>query len=154
MATIDLIGSMSWEPTVPCYREIDEATKSRLRGRPSVRIALFSVDVQDIERRQHGGDWNVAERHGIEVLGPVSAERDLVQRVIQEELCLGVLNATSRAAYRDAIARLVECGAESIIPDCTKIALRVDPEDASVPLFDTAAIHAQAAIERALDDEP
>jgi aspartate racemase len=89
-------------------------------------------------------------RHGLEVLVPEAAERDIVHRVIYEELCLGTIRDESRAEYRTIMARLVERGAEAIILGCTEIMLLVGAEDASVPLFDTTAIHAEAAAEHAL----
>jgi aspartate racemase len=60
MKTIGLIGGMSWESTVPYYREINEAVKARLGGLHSARLVLYSVDFHDIERLQHAGDWDTA----------------------------------------------------------------------------------------------
>lgn len=73
--------------------------------------------------------------------------------VIYEERRLGCLNDTSRAVSRDVMARLVGRGAEAIVLGCTEISLLVRPQDASVPLFDTPALHAWAAAERGLEDE-
>ncbi len=60
MKTIGLIGGMSWESTVPYYRQINETTRERLGGLHSARIILYSVDFHDIERLQHAGDWQAA----------------------------------------------------------------------------------------------
>ena len=60
MKTIGLLGGMSWESTVPYYRQINEAVKARLGGLHSARIVLYSVDFADIERLQHDGDWDAA----------------------------------------------------------------------------------------------
>lgn len=60
MKTIGLIGGMSWESTVPYYRQINEAIKNRLGGLHSAKIVLYSVDFHDIERLQHDGDWEAA----------------------------------------------------------------------------------------------
>lgn len=89
--------------------------------------------------------------HGMTVLVPDLADRETVHRIIYEELCMGVVNAASRDAYRAIIARLVDKGAQAVILGCTEISLLVGPADATVPLFDTTALHAQAAAERALD---
>jgi aspartate racemase len=88
--------------------------------------------------------------HGIEVLVPDEAGRALVHQVIYDELCLGVINPTSRAAYRAVMQGMVERGAQALILGCTEISLLVGPTDASVPLFDTTALHARAAAEAAL----
>ncbi|WP_245650881.1 aspartate/glutamate racemase family protein [Thauera butanivorans] len=92
------------------------------------------------------------ERHGIEVLIPEQNDIDVVHRVIYEELCLGRVEDASRKAYQGVMARLVERGAQGIILGCTEISMLVGAQDAAVPLFDTTAIHAGAAVAEALDD--
>jgi aspartate racemase len=89
-------------------------------------------------------------RHGLEVLVPGDADRALVHRVIYDELVQGRAEPASRQAYREVIARLVQAGAEAVILGCTEIMLLVRPEDSAVPLFDTTAIHAEAAVDLAL----
>jgi len=84
------------------------------------------------------------------VLVPDEADRAAVHRIIYEELVQGRVEASSRAIYRDVMARLVERGAQAIILGCTEIMLLVGPEDSSVPLYDTTTLHAEAAVERAL----
>ena len=231
MKTIGLLGGMSWESTVPYYRQINLAVKARLGGLHSARIVLYSVDFAEIERLQHAGDWDAAgavlaaaaqaleragadfivlctntmhkvapaikaatnipllhiadptaaairhaglsrvgllgtrftmeqafyrgrleERHGIAVLVPAADDRERVHRVIYEELCLGRVEDASRATYRAVMRRLVERGAQGIVLGCTEISLLVAAQDANVPLFDTTAIHAAAAVELALGE--
>jgi aspartate racemase len=60
LKVIGLIGGMSWESTVPYYRQINEAVKARLGGLHSARIVLYSVDFHEVERLQHAGDWAAA----------------------------------------------------------------------------------------------
>jgi aspartate racemase len=88
--------------------------------------------------------------HGIEVLIPDEAARALIHRVIYDELCQGQLRDASRVAYRAVIADLVRAGAQAIILGCTEISLLIGSADAAVPLFDTTALHATAAADRAL----
>jgi len=92
----------------------------------------------------------LVEQHGLTVLTPDSAGREIVHRVIYDELVLGTVNPVSKQAYLDIIARLITAGAEGIILGCTEIGLLIHPEDAPVPLFDTTRIHAVAAVEAAL----
>mgnify|MGYP003600941511 FL=1 len=92
-------------------------------------------------------------RHGLTVIIPDPADREIVNRVIYEELCQGEARAESRAQYREIMQRLVEAGAEGIILGCTEIALLVRPEDAPAPLFDTTGLHARSVARWALDDE-
>ena len=60
MKVVGLLGGMSWESTVPYYRQINETVKARLGGLHSAKIILYSVDFHDIERLQHAGDWAAA----------------------------------------------------------------------------------------------
>jgi len=92
----------------------------------------------------------LAERHGLRVLVPEAGDREIVHRVIYEELCLGRVVAASRAEYRRVMAGLVARGAEAIILGCTEIGLLVEASDAAVPLFDTTGIHARHAVQWAL----
>ncbi len=90
-------------------------------------------------------------QHGIEVLAPDEPERALVHRVIFEELCLGIIRPESRVEFRAVMQQLVERGAQGIILGCTEFSLLVGAGDASVPLFDTTALHAHAAAQAAMD---
>lgn len=224
MKVIGLIGGMSWESTVPYYRQVNETIKQQLGGLHSAKVVLYSVDFHEVERLQHAGDWDAAgammadtaralqvagasfivlctntmhkvapaieaavqipllhiadptaqeikraglrkvgllgtrftmeqafykerlrELHGLEVVVPELADRDIVHRIIYEELCLGHISDAARVAYRRIMADMVAQGAQAIILGCTEISLLVGQQDASVPLFDTTAIHARSA---------
>ncbi|MGX4735744.1 aspartate/glutamate racemase family protein [Kitasatospora griseola] len=84
--------------------------------------------------------------HGLDVIVPPPADRDLVHRVIYQELCLGVVRDESREAYRTVIAALVAAGAQGVILGCTEIELLIGAEDSPVPVFPTTRIHAAAAV--------
>ncbi len=60
MKTIGLIGGMSWESTVPYYRQVNETVKARLGGLHSAKVVLYSVDFYEVEKLQHSGDWAAA----------------------------------------------------------------------------------------------
>ncbi len=60
MKTIGLIGGMSWESTIPYYRQINETIRDHLGGLHSAKVILYSVDFHEIERLQHAGDWDSA----------------------------------------------------------------------------------------------
>ncbi len=224
MKTLGLIGGMSWESTVPYYRQINETVKAELGGLHSARLLLYSVDFAEVERLQHAGDWDgagqmladiarrlegagaeaivictntmhklapqvqaathipllhivdatatairaagmkrvgllgtrftmeqdfyrgrMSQEFGIECLVPPAAEREIVHRVIYDELCQGRIEPASRAEYRRVLQGLAEAGAEGVILGCTEISLLVSAEDSPVPLFDTTALHARAA---------
>jgi aspartate racemase len=90
------------------------------------------------------------ERFGIEALVPGEADRRVVHRVIYEELCQGVVRPESKAAYTAVMQDLAGQGAQAIVLGCTEIMLLVGQGDTSLPLFDTAALHAAAAVDFAL----
>lgn len=90
------------------------------------------------------------ERHGLQVLIPKQKDREIIHRVIFEELCLGKIVPASRIVYCEIMADLAKEGAQAIILGCTEISLLVDQQDAALPLFDTTSIHARQAAQWAL----
>jgi len=92
-------------------------------------------------------------RHGLDVVIPVSSDREIVHRVIYEELCRGAILDESRQHYRRIIEEMVRDGVEGVILGCTEIGILLSAEDSSVPLFDTTRIHAEAAVAFALGIE-
>jgi len=89
-------------------------------------------------------------RHGLATVVPTEPERAEIHRIIMEELSMGVLREPSRARYLEIIGGLTARGAEGIVLGCTEIPLLVTPAHTSVPLFDTAVLHAEAALEYAV----
>ena len=95
---------------------------------------------------------HLLDRHGIEVAVPDVDDRATVHTVIFEELCRGQIKGASRSRYLSIMARMVSAGAEGVILGCTEIGLLVARADSSVPLFDTTQIHAEAAVDFALQE--
>ena len=91
------------------------------------------------------------ELNGIKVLVPNPSEREKVNKIIFEELCLGSIQPSSRDYYKKVITSLVDKGVEGIILGCTEIGLLVKQEDSEVPLFDTTVIHAIESVNKALE---
>ena len=92
----------------------------------------------------------LVEKHGLKVLLPPKNDREIVHRIIYEELVLGILREESRAQYVRIMEDLVRQGAQGIILGCTEIGLLVSASDSTVPLFDTTRLHALAGVEAAL----
>ncbi len=92
----------------------------------------------------------LTEKYGLNVLVPEKEDRDVVHGVIYEELCLGNIDANSKAEYLRIIDALAKDGAEAVILGCTEIGMLVSQEDTMVKLLDTTEIHAQKAVEYAL----
>ncbi len=126
---------------------IADPTAERIKGAGLKRVGLLGTAFT-MEQAFYKG--RLADRHGLEVLVPGDEDRALVHRVIYEELVQGLTDPFSRRAYRDVIARLVGRGAEAVILGCTEIMLLVGPADSAVPIFDTTALHAEAAVDLAL----
>ncbi len=93
----------------------------------------------------------LSERHGLEVLVPCEADRERVHEIIYEELCVGSVRDESRREYLRIIEQLHEDGAEGVIAGCTEIVMLVEQCHTDIPLFDTTAIHARAAVAKALE---
>jgi len=141
-----VVGAIESAVTIPVLH-IADATAAEIQRAALRRVGLLATRFtmeQDFYRGR------LESQHGIDVIVPDEGERELVHRVIYDELCLGVISDTSRERYRESIARLVERGAEGIIFGCTEIGLLVSQADSPVPVFDTTRIHAAATVDFAL----
>jgi aspartate racemase len=229
MKTIGLVGGMSWESTLEYYRIINERVKEKLGGFHSARLVMYSVDFEEVENRQHLGQWEeltalmidaarrveragadflvictntmhimageveksigipllhivdataaavktrsfarvgllgtrftmekdfykerLRRNHGLDVIIPEEKEREIIHGILYDELCLGTIREESKAAFRKIIGGLEARGAQGIILGCTEIPLIVKQKDYEIPLFDTTALHAEAAVGLAL----
>lgn len=94
----------------------------------------------------------LVEQFGLQVMVPEEVDREIVNRIIFDELVFGKINANSREEYQRIIDKLVSQGAEGIILGCTEITLLIKQENSPVPVFDTTYIHAKKAVEKALEN--
>jgi aspartate racemase len=128
------------------FLHIADATAARVQAANITKIGLlgtrFTME-QDFYRGR------LESKHNLQVIVPDDADREIVHRVIYEELCLGVINEKSRAQYLTIMEKLVSQGSQGIILGCTEIELLVRPGDGTIPLFATTRIHAEAAVELA-----
>jgi aspartate racemase len=92
----------------------------------------------------------LSRNYGLDVMIPNAQEREIIHRVIYDELVLGEIRQHSKEQYIDILGRMIDQGAEGIILGCTEIGLLINKKDCRVPLFDTTRIHAEAAVEYAL----
>jgi len=128
---------------------IGEAAGERVAAAGIERVGLLGT-AYTMEQEFYRG--RLAERFGLEVLVPEAAERKVVHDVIFEELAMGEVKESSREACRKIIAELVERGAQGIVLGCTELMLLLTEGDSSVPLFDTTAIHVEAALRFSLGE--
>lgn len=128
---------------------IADATAAQVRARDIDKVGLLGTRFTMEEDFYTG---RLTQKFGLQVLIPSLDERESVHRVIYDELCLGRIEPASRAQFVNIIEHLVESGAQGIILGCTEIGLLIHDNDSRVPLFDTTRIHAEAAVEFALND--
>jgi aspartate racemase len=128
---------------------ITDATAAAIRAR-----GLRTVGLLGTRFTMTGDFWvpRMAERHGIRVLVPPPEGIREVDRIIYDELAAGRIEARSRQACLREIERLTAAGAEAVVLGCTELQLLIRPEDTPALLFDTLALHARAAADRALAD--
>ncbi|RWE59095.1 aspartate/glutamate racemase family protein [Mesorhizobium sp.] len=113
-------------------------------NRPGLLATRFTME-QDFYKGR------LADRYGLHPVVPDEAGREMVHRVIYDELCQGIVTAESKAAYIDEIARMRrDDKIDSVIMGCTEITMLIGQQDFDIPVFDTTRIHAEAAVEFAL----
>jgi aspartate racemase len=134
------------ESPIPLVHIVD-ATASAIRKEGISRVGLLGT------RYTMQGKFYVERlaKHGITTLLPTVEEQGKINRVIYEELTRGLIRPESKAYYLEVIDGLAQQGAEGVILGCTEIPLLIQPEETSLPTFDTAILHADAALDAALD---
>lgn len=131
--------------TIP-FIHIGDATAERIRAKGYRRVGLLGTKFT-MEEEFYVGRLRA---HGLDVLLPPADAQADVNRIIYDELCLGIVAAPSRRRYQEAMAALVARGAECIILGCTEITMLVGQDDTTVETFDTTAIHAETAADFAI----
>ncbi|RWA69813.1 aspartate/glutamate racemase family protein [Mesorhizobium sp.] len=112
--------------------------------RPALLATRFTME-QDFYKGR------LADKFGLQPVVPDQAGRDLVHKVIYDELCQGIVQDDSRAAYIAEVGRMRrDEKVDSVIMGCTEITMLIGPSDFDIPVFDTTRIHAEAAVDFAL----
>jgi aspartate racemase len=129
------------------FLHIADATAQRVKASGIQTIGLLGTRFTMEEDFYKG---RLLDKYGLNVVVPSTQEREIVHRVIYEELVVGRIEQSSKAQYIEIIEQMISHGVEGVILGCTEIGLLVHQEDSHVPLFDTTRIHAEAAVEYAL----
>ncbi|EGD04638.1 aspartate racemase, partial [Burkholderia sp. TJI49] len=123
---------------------IADPTGTALRDAGIERVALlgtrYTMELPFYAER-------LRDRFGLDVLVPDDSQRGDVHRIIYDELCHGIVESASRATYVRIIESLAQRGAQAVILGCTEITLLIGEDDSPLPVFDTTALHAKAAVE-------
>jgi aspartate racemase len=138
-------GDIQSQVSIPLLHIVD-ATAQQVQKAGFKRIGLlgtrFTME-EDFYKSK------LVREYGLEVSVPEAEEREIVDRIIFQELVIGEIKPESKKQYLRIIDNLVSNGAEGVILGCTEIGLLVHQEDCHVPLFDTTRIHAEAAFDYA-----
>jgi len=128
---------------------IADVTAEKIKEKGLRKIGLlgtrFTME-QDFYRSR------LEKKHGLEVIVPDEEERQIIQNILYNELCVGEIKKLSKNTFKKIIKNLAIRGAEGIILGCTEIPLIVEQKDYKIPLFDTTRIHAKRAVEYALGE--
>jgi aspartate racemase len=126
---------------------IADATAEVLRRDEVGRIGLlgtaFTMELDFYRKR-------ISEQYDIDVVIPELHDRQMVHDIIYQELCQGQIEAESREVYIAIIDRMREKNIDGVILSCTEIGMLLQPQHTDIKLYDTTAIHAQRAVDRAL----
>ncbi|WP_077357431.1 aspartate/glutamate racemase family protein [Virgibacillus halodenitrificans] len=128
---------------------IAEATVTRIKQQDIEIIGLLGTEYT-MEQDFYKG---ILESQGLRIMTPGQTDREKINQIIFEQLCLGQLLPESRAFFHEVIEKLKEQGAEGIILGCTEIGLLVKQEKVCLPVFDTTSIHAVEAVKISLGEE-
>ena len=128
---------------------IADATAKQLLADRMTKVGLLGTA---FTMQQDFYKGRLSQDFGIQVLVPSEAQQAMVHEVIYQELCLGIINPASKQKYLAVLQDLFNQGAQAVILGCTEITLLVQQTDTPIPLYDTTAIHAQSAVEAALDE--
>lgn len=133
--------------TIPVIH-IADATGKAVRDAGVKRPALFATRFtmeQDFYRQR------LVDRWKLQPVVPDEAGRDIVHRIIYDELCQGIVTEASKVAYIDEVKRLwLNEAIDGVIMGCTEITMLIGQSDFDMPVFDTTRLHAEAAVEFAL----
>src|SRR5215472_6726985 len=133
------------------FLHIADATAGKIREagkrRPAIMATRFTME-QDFYTGR------LREKFGLDAITPDADDRTLVHKIIYDELCVGRVNETSRAAYVEVARRLAEKGADCLVLGCTEVGMLLNEGNAPLPIFDTTLIHADAAVNFALGGNP
>lgn len=124
-----------------------DVTAERIKAQGLKKVGLLGTKFTMEEDFYKG---RLIKKHGLEVMIPDDEEREAINNILYNELCMGEIKKISKDKFKKIIDNLVLKGAEGIILGCTEIPLLIDKEDYEIPLFDTTRIHAEEAVEYAL----
>lgn len=133
------------------FLHIADATAEKIfasgKRKPAIMATRFTME-QDFYTSR------LREKFGLDPITPDEADRELVHRIIYDELCIGRVHESSRGAYVDVARRLAAKGADCLVLGCTEVGMLLNEGNSPLPIFDTTLIHADAAVKFAIGHPP
>jgi len=127
---------------------IADATAEKIKEKGIKKIGLLGTNFTMTQDFYKG---RLEEEHWLKVITPNETDRQIIHDIIYNELILGNIKDESRKKYQVIIEKLKNQGAEGVILGCTEIPLLIKQKDSPIPIFDTTKIHAEKAVEFALN---
>lgn len=129
------------------FLHIAEVTADRVVSQKISKVALLGTKftmTQDFYKKS-------LQSRNLEVVVPTEMSMDIINQIIFDELCQGVIKPASKKYVIEVVNHLIESEKiQGVILGCTELPLLIKPEDAMVPIFDTMKIHVEAAVDLAL----
>jgi aspartate racemase len=129
------------------FLHIADAAAEAIQSMGLERVGLMGTRFT-MEKEFYSGP--LRDRFGIEVITPDENDRERIHDCIYNELVRGIFSEDSRNDFKEIITELESRGAQGVILGCTEIPLLIRQEDVDIPVFDTTALHVEAALELAL----
>ena len=129
------------------FLHIADATAIRLKSDGRARPLLLGT-AYTMEQDFYKG--RLADQHGLAVIVPGEADRARIHAIIFDELVNGIVREESRDAFLDIVRKYGKAGANSVILGCTEIGMLLDASNSPLPVYDTALIHCEVALDLAL----
>ena len=154
--TIGILGGLSPESTIAYYRHITRRYAERFGDYGYPPIVVYSVSFQPYVDWPEQGRWDLVAAGLTEAARKLEAAgADFIilatntMHLVFDQVA-GEIRDESRAGYARVINGLAAAGAQAVILGCTEIPLLIAERDVGVPLFDSTAIHAEAALDYAV----
>lgn len=147
--TMHLVAPQIQTATEIPLLHIADATAEEIVSEKIKKVGLLGTAFT-MEQNFYKGQ--LQDKYKLDVVVPEEKDRDIIHKIIYEELCLGIVKKESRTKYLLIMQKLVDKGVEAIILGCTEITLLVKPEHTDIKLFDTTAIHGIKAAEFSIND--
>ena len=129
--------------SIPLLHIADSTAKAIVKqGFAQVGLLATAFTMQQNFYKGH-----IHDHYGIDVMVPHASDRAVIHSVIYDQLCQGIVENKSKDEYLRIIESLRARGAQAVILGCTEIDLLISQTDTDVPLFDSTALHASAAVD-------